>query len=290
MKTLPLRAAVLAIVVIALIVPAVAGAETLAEVRHRNYFDVCAAPNALPYSSQNSSPQGFQLDLARMIADDLGVGLRVEWIYFTRFARLTNCDALMGVIVKDDGQGPRGVKLTVPYTSSGYVIVLPKGSPVVRRFEDVPGGKGIGVQYSSWAHYILDTRKIKTRQFQNDLEILDAVSRGEVSGGAVVNTYAGWYLHLQPNDGIELVDGYVPESELRWNVAVGLRETDQALVDAVSDILKRRIADGTVKAIFDRYGVPYYPPFSTQAAAEKTGTSGAAPAPRRSEDAEHVSQ
>lgn len=289
MRTLPLRAAVLAIVAIALILPAVAGAAALSEIKRRNYFHVCAAPDALPYSSQNSSPQGFQLDLARMIADDLGVGLRVDWIYFTRFARLINCDALMGVIVKDDGKGPSGVKLTVPYTSSGYVIVLPKGSPVVRRFEDVPGGKGIGVQYSSWAHYILDTRKIKTRQFQNDLEILDAVSRGEVSGGAVVNTYAGWYLHLQPGDEIQLVDGYVPESDLRWNVAVGLREADQALVDAVNDVLKRRMADGTVKAVFDRYGVPYYPPYRVAATGGSSRSEGS-PAPITTEKGEPLRQ
>ena len=142
--------------------------------------------------------------------------------------------------------------------------MLPKDAPAVARFEDVRGDKGIGVQYSSWAHYILDTRKLKTRQYANDLEIMDALSRGEISAAAVVNTYAGWYVHLQPNDGVKLASGYTPESDLRWNVALGLRNADQPLVDAVNDILWRRMADGSIKAIFDRYGVPYYPPFKTE--------------------------
>jgi len=73
-------------------------------------------------------------------------------------------------------------------------------------------------------------------------------------------------VHLQPNDGVKLVSGYTPESDLRWNVALGLRNADQPLVDAVNDILRHRMADGTIKAIFDRYGVPYYPPFKTEVA------------------------
>lgn len=241
--------------------PLVVAAETLAEIKRRNYLEVCAHPDALPYSSQNSNPPGFQLDLGRMIAEDLGVGFRVDWIVYTKHSRVMNCDALMGVILKEDGAKLKGVKPSIPYAGSGWVLVLPKNTPTVMRFEDVPGDKGIGVQYSSWVHYSLDTRKVKTRQFLNDLEILDALSRGEVAAGAVVNTYAGWYVHLQPGGGVRLVEDYTPEPDLRWNVALGLKNVDQPLVDAVNAILTRRMADGSVKSIFAKYGVTYYPPF-----------------------------
>ncbi|HTS54050.1 MAG TPA: transporter substrate-binding domain-containing protein [Burkholderiales bacterium] len=261
MKVSLFRTAALTVLVGTLVLPIAAGAETLGEVKRRNFFEVCAGPDALPYSSQTSEPQGFQLDLARMIADDLGVALRVDWIHYTRFAQRTNCDALMGVILKDEGSGMRGVKPTIPYTGSGWVLVLPKDALAASRFEDVKGSEGIGVQYASWVHYILDSRKMKTRQFQNDQEILEALNRGEISAGAVVNTYAGWYVHVRPEEGLKLAPGYTPESELRWNVAVGLRNADQALVDAINEILRKRIADGTVKAIIERYGIPYYPPF-----------------------------
>ena len=137
-------------------------------------------------------------------------------------------------------------------------------------------------------------RYAATGQFANDLEIMDAVSRGEVSAGAVVNTYAGWYVHLQPDDGVKLVDGYTPEPDLRWNVALGLKNTDQALVDAVNAVLARRMADGTVRAIFAQYG-SLYPPFEMQptkkrAAAQSGASSASAPVPRASEDAEHAAR
>ncbi len=264
MTTRAFRAVVVVALFGAIGLPLVAGAETLDEIKRRKYFEVCAHPDALPYSSQNSSPQGFQLDLARTIAEDLGVGLHVDWIVYTRHARVMNCDALLGVIIKDDGTGARGTKLTIPYASSGWVLALPKNAPDVARFEDVPGDKGIGVQYSTWAHYVLDTRRLKTRQFANDFEVLDALSRDEVAAGAVVNTYAGWYVHLQPSDHVKLAEGYAPEPDLRWNVALGLRNADQALLDAVNSVLTRRMADGTVKTIFAKYGVPYFPPFEPQ--------------------------
>jgi ABC-type amino acid transport substrate-binding protein len=68
-------------------------------------------------------------------------------------------------------------------------------------------------------------------------------------------------VQLQPDDGVRLVEGYTPEPDLRWNVALGFKDVDQALIDAVNAILARRMADGTVKSIFAKYGVPYYPPF-----------------------------
>jgi polar amino acid transport system substrate-binding protein len=241
--------------------PLLAGAESLGEITRRGYFEVCAHPDALPYSKQNANPQGFQLDIGQQIAADLGVRLHVDWIVFTRHARLMNCDALLGAIVADEGKQPPGAKLTVPYASSGWILVLPRNAAAATRFEDAAGDKGIGVQYASWAHYTLDTRKLRTRQYANDLEIMEAVSRDEIAAGAVVDAYAGWYLRLHPGANARLVQGYTPEPELRWNVALGLRDADQALLDAVNGILGRRIADGTIPAIFARYGIAYFPPF-----------------------------
>ncbi len=241
--------------------PLSAAAESLGEITRRGYLEVCAHPDALPYSKQDASPQGFQLDLGQQIATDLGVRLHVDWIVFTRHARIVNCDALLGTIVTDDSKGPRGAKASVPYASGGWVLVLPANAATVTRFEDAAGDKGIGVQYASWVHYTLDTRKLKTRQYANDLEIMEAVSRGEIAAGAVVDTYAGWYLHRHPGANVRLAHGYTPEPDLRWNVALGLRGADQALVDAVNGILARRIADGTIPAIFARYGIRYSPPF-----------------------------
>jgi polar amino acid transport system substrate-binding protein len=236
-------------------------AATLAGVRERGAFNVCAHPDALPYSSQGQPLPGFQLELAEAIARRLGVKLHVDWIVFTRHARRLDCDATMGSIVKLDGDGDRatrGPRLTKPYIGTGYVLVVPPQSSV-HRLEDVKGK--IGVEHTSWPHYVLDTRKIPVASYGSPFDLLDALTRGEVPAGIVSAAHAGWYIKLNPG-AVKFADAYVPEADFQWNVAVALRDADVALVDAVNQALDGLIADGTVAGIFARYGIPYRPPIT----------------------------
>src|SRR5690349_1220539 len=70
-------------------------------------------------------------------------------------------NAVMGSIVQPDAHAPRGSLLTKPYVGSGYVLVIPPTVSDVRRLEDLPRGK-VGVEHTSWPHYILATKKIET--------------------------------------------------------------------------------------------------------------------------------
>src|SRR5919109_3536082 len=235
-----------------------ASAASLSAVLERRTFNVCAHPNALPYSSEDRSTPGFQLEIADAIAKQLGVGMRVEWIVFTRHARRLDCDASIGAIVKADDGGPRrGPRLTKPYVSSGYVLVLPAASPSVARLEDVKGK--IAVEHTSWPHYVLDTRKVPLASYGSSFDVLDALAKGEEVAGLVSDTYVGWYLKLHPGS-VKISEAYVPERDFRWNVAVGLRNADPPLVDAVNRALDALIADQTIPKIFARYGIAYRPP------------------------------
>ncbi len=233
---------------------------TLEQVKERGAFSVCANRAALPFSSDDLTRPGFQLEVAQAVAKLLGVGLRVEWITFRREARSVNCDAFMGSIVTEESEkGP--VKLTKPYYGSGYVLVLPRGAEGVTTFADLKG-RGIGVEHESWAHYILSKRGLKTAVYADNGEIIEAVAKGEVDAGAVVAPHIGWYLKEHPDAPVQMVEGYIPEPDLRWNVAMGLRNPDRALQEAVDQALDRLQQDGTIRSIFAKYGVPYYPPFA----------------------------
>ena len=256
-----MRRAWLAMVVLAASFAAVAPADaaSLAAVRERGIFGVCAHPDALPYSSQDPSMPGFQLELGGAIARQLGVKLHVDWIVYTRHARRTECDATMGSIVKDDDEGGprRGPRLTKPYAASGYTLVIPVATAPVTRVEDIKGK--IGVEHTSWPHYLLDTRKIPVVSYGGSLDILDGIAKGEAAAGLVSDAYAGWYIKQHPNT-VKISEPYVPERDFRWNVAVGLRNADAALVEAVNKALDALIADRTMHDILARYGITYRPP------------------------------
>ena len=240
---------------------AAADAAPLEAVRERGTFGICAHPVALRYSSQERTTPGFQIEIAEAIAKQLGVRLHVDWIVFTRHARRTDCDATIGSIVKTDADGGprRGPRLTRPYVASGYVLVVPAKSPSIERLEDVKGK--IAVEHTSWPHYVLDKRNIPVSTYGSPFDVLDAVTKGQAAAGLVSDAYAGWYLKLQPGT-IKISETYVPERDLRWNVAVALRNADTTLVDAVNRALDTLIADQTIPKIFAHYGITYRPPMA----------------------------
>jgi polar amino acid transport system substrate-binding protein len=64
-----------------------------------------------------------------------------------------------------------------------------------------------------------------------------------------------YYVKQHPESGITLVNGFDGEADLTWQVAIGLRKADQAIVDAVNEVLDKMLADGTLKSIYAKYGI-----------------------------------
>ena len=162
--------------------------------RRDGWLRVCAHPAALPFSSQDRAQPGFQLEIADAIAKVLGVKVIPDWIVFTRHARRASCDAIIGAVVPlvaDKAPPARGALLTKAYAGSGYVLLVPRADTAVHRVEDVKSGK-VGVEYTSWPHYLLQTHGIGITAYKDQTEIIEAVAKGEVAAGMVTDhTWAG---------------------------------------------------------------------------------------------------
>ena len=259
MKRRAIRITVAVAGALATVTGSVAGAP-LAAIRESGALTVCAHPDALPFSAQGQAQPGFQLEIADALTKSLGVRLQVSWIVFSRHARRANCDAVMGAIVQPgaspEDKGP--TRFTRPYMGSGYVLVVPAPSTEIRQLEDVKDGK-IGVEHTSWPHYVLSQRAIPTASFGSQLDILDAIAGGAVAAGFATGPYVGWYLKQHPGS-VRVVDTASPDPEFRWNVAVRLLNTDQALVDTMNRLIGELISTGTIRKILESYGIPYVPP------------------------------
>jgi ABC-type amino acid transport substrate-binding protein len=59
---------------------------------------------------------------------------------------------------------------------------------------------------------------------------------------------------------VRLVHAYEQEADLSWDVAVGMRGSDNLLRDSVDAALDRLLADGTIQGIYARYGIEHRPP------------------------------
>jgi ABC-type amino acid transport substrate-binding protein len=231
---------------------------TLAEVRGGSGLHICANPEALPFSSDDPARPGVQLELARKVADALGVKTQVSWVYHPRAARQAGCEVFMSAADVTSGRTP--IRLTKPYSGTGFVLLVPRATNGVTTFEDLRGQK-IGVLVHSVAQWELTKRGHVTSPTLTQEEVFELILTGQAAAGVLPAPYAGWYLKEHPDAPVKIVEGYALEPELRWNLAVGLRNGDQALVDAVSQVLEQLQRDGTIQATFSKYGVPYYQPF-----------------------------
>ena len=234
-------------------------ARTLAEVKAKGAISMCANPDALPFASEKANPPGFQIEIARAIAAGLGVNLELQWILPRNRANLVNCDILMDSI--DDAAIYEGrLLLSRPYQRTGVALGVGPQATVINGFDGLAKGQKVGVMVNSFAQVVLGKRGVSESPYAFEQEMLDDLAKGELYGAAASPATIAYYMRQHPEAGIRLVHAYDGEPQLAWNVSVGMRKSDRALVDAVNQVLEKLLAEGTITQIYGHYGVEHRAP------------------------------
>ena len=237
----------------------VAMARTLAEVRAIGAISMCASPETLPYASDKPGDPGFQIEVGRAIAAGLGVPLSIEWTVPRRRARIVNCDMQLDA-VNDAAMQEGRAMLSKPYQKSGVALGLARDATAVADYKDLVKGQKIGVMVNSVASVVLGKSgaTVSPYAFQNDM--VEDIAKGELFGAAVSIASLSYYIHTHPESGIRLSYAFDSTTELSWEVSVGLRKADEALVAEVNRVLDQLFADGTFGRIYAKYGVEHRRP------------------------------
>lgn len=251
-------------VVSAILQQETATARTLEAVQTRGAITVCAHANALPFSSRTDKPPGFQIELARALAQQLNLGFAVAWVVTPNQYRAADCDMILDTIVDSDVQAQTRLRVSKPYHHSGVALALPAGATNVSSFQDLKSGERIGVQVGSIAQMILGQRGVQTIPFAFEDEILDALAAGSLDGAAVSPAAIGYFNLTHPDQNVRLVHAYEQDDDLSWDVAIGMRGSDAPLRERVDAALDRLLADGTIRGIYLRYGVELRPPSASR--------------------------
>jgi polar amino acid transport system substrate-binding protein len=233
-----------------------ASARTLAEVKSLGAIFMCASPDALPYASDKPEAPGFQIEIARAIAEGLGVSLNVEWIVARRRRNLVNCDMTLDSI-NDPEVNEGQARLSRPYQKSGVALGLRRDAEAISDFRQLKQGQKVGVMINSYASMVLGKADKDTSPYAFQSDMVEDLRKGELYGAAVSAATLSYYIFQHPDSGLRLVNAFGGQPELTWEVAVGLRKSDAALVDAVNKILEKLIADGTLTRIYAKYGVEH---------------------------------
>lgn len=236
-----------------------ADARTLAQVKSLGAISMCANGDALPYASSKPETPGFQIEIGRAIAEGLGVPLSIEWILPRRRANVVNCDMLLDSINDPVVHGDR-LRLSRPYQKSGLALGLRRDAEDINDFRELKKGQKIGAMVSSVASMVLGKAGKTTSPYAFQTDMVEDLAKGELYGAAVSKPTMSYYILQHPEAGLRLVNAFDTEPQLIWEVSVGLRKSDQALLDAVNEILEKLLADGSLTRIYAKYGVEHRVP------------------------------
>lgn len=251
--------------------------DTWKRIQDRGELRIAMDPANLPYSSAKEDRPGLDVELAREMANLMGLKLRIDWLDIHRETAIgkllgNESDLAFGAAiddnaVEDDDELLDRVIYSRPYYGTGYFLVTRQNGPQAKGLAELKGDRSrrLATEAGSVADYRLRQRGYLRTLYRNQLAVLKALDDGAVDYAYLWGN-VGWTLHATPEFKLQLVPGYVPEDH--WNIAVALRKHDVELKRRVDEAIDKLVKDGRVRAAATRYHVPYLAPF------EETETGG----------------
>lgn len=222
----------------------------LARIRSAGELVVGLDQNNLPFSTAHPEPSGLDFEIANLLAQELGVALRVYWAYSahdsypSKLASQKLCDVILGVMPDDRFAGR--VLYSRPYYVARYRLVVRAGGGPPASDETVAVEEGIAV------------RGLRGRAVQPSpsLEaILEAVATGRVEAGYVIATRGPWLAQRRWPGQLAFLPAAGPEDRFPIGAAVRKSEPDlKAAIDRAWDELDR---SGRLARVFARWHIPY---------------------------------
>lgn len=256
-RRVPGRLTVYRAIVAWLVIAALAGGTTAAEVVP-GVLRVCADPENLPFSAASGPTRGLYVDVAEMVAGRLGVRTEYEWwhtAYGQRAVRNTlladRCDVFFGIPDDASFMG-RQLERTAPFLDVGYAVVVPPAFALATLADLKP--LTIAVQFRSPPQLLLATRDgYRMATFRLVEEAMEALARGEAGAAFVWGPTAGYYNKTRLASAWRVVP--VAGAGLQWKAAAAVRKGNAALKERVERALAELGPD--IKRLADeRYGFP----------------------------------
>lgn len=192
---------------------------------------------------------GIDAEIAQAIADKLGLTLEITDMDFGSI--ITSVQAgkvdvgIAGMTVNEERL--QNVNFSTSYATGVQVIIVPEDSEIAS--PDDLAGKLIGVQENTTGHIYCedDFGTDSVIAYTNGATAVQALLQGKVDCVVIDNEPAKNF--VANNEGLKILDTeYVTE-----DYAIAISKDNEALLNAVDGALKELIADGTVKAILDKY-------------------------------------
>jgi polar amino acid transport system substrate-binding protein len=237
--------------------PASAPGDALAHVRqHHQLRWGMDAQGGAPYVFQNPMDPnvliGFEVDLANAVATKLGVQavpVQGQWEELLDLLGRGDFDiALNGIEVAEEKK--RVCILTKPYFAAAERLTIRTGDSAAPHTPEDLKGRTIGTLPGSLAERILQRSGALARTYEGGQgEIYDDLRLGRSAGVLLDDPITRYYGLIEPD--LRMVDASFGDVQY----AIALRPSDVPLRDAINDAIDKLTADGTLRTIYERWGL-----------------------------------
>ena len=174
--------------------------------------------------------------------------------------RRVDCDIVMDTIADEEAQRESHIKWSTPYQQSGVALAVRPGADGITGFDSLDARYRVGVLAGLARAYVPGSARRPCDPYGFESDLLEALANGEIDAAAITALSAGYYNLQHPQAPLHLIYAYDAVPELGWDLAVGMRLSDQPLIDAVDSAVKAMLADGTFDRIYASYGIEHRQP------------------------------
>ena len=213
-----------------------------------------------PFGFKNASgdPDGYDVDIAKAIAKDLGVKLQV--VDTSSANRIPNLQTnKVDVVICNftrNGERQKQVEFTDPYVVASEALLVKKSSSI-QKVQDVVGKTIATVKGSTNADILKKLGiNVKTQEFDTSQAAILAVRQGQADAMIEDSNFLAYQAKLDPTLRVTKEALIPPE----YN-AFGVQQGDQIWLNWLNGFLFRYNASGANKAAYEKwFGVsPQYP-------------------------------
>ncbi|NLC73463.1 MAG: amino acid ABC transporter substrate-binding protein [Ruminococcaceae bacterium] len=199
--------------------------------------------------------EGIDVEIATLIAEKLGLKLVVDDMDFTSVVPAVQTGksdiAMAGLTITETRK--ENIDFTDSYATGVQVIIVKDGSDI-KTVDDLANAKMIGTQAGTTGYLYCSASpedggygEDKVTAFDNGAIAIQALLDGKVDCVVIDNEPAKAF--VAANKGISILETEFTVEDY----AIGVSKQNTELKDAINEILKELIADGTVKKIVDKY-------------------------------------
>ena len=238
-----------------------ASGKTLADVQKAGKLTIATSPDFPPFESlgENGEVFGIEIDILNLICAELGVELDIQQMDFD--------SVLPGVQAGKYDMGVSGISVTpereentlftAPYCLAAQAIVVLKDSAITCKAD--LEGKTVSVQTGTTAEEFCMGAGYTVNAYTANADAQEALISGKVDAWVIDDLTAAEMVKIYNEEhGETLV--VLSEAMTTEPYAFAFMKGSDDLEAAISEIINKLVADGTIAEIFAKYEAPYTAP------------------------------